>query len=153
MTELPIDGIYWRYHRLALNHWDKSWKTPTLPDYMEGYESAYTVELLLVVSKQVTIDQISISGSHSHMLNLILYTLYLNNYAYWLHFVVFWWWSILSLWFMITSLALGQSYDCPSASEVIMKNMTIYITCTHKQLITYITIAKQNTTKPYVYLI
>ena len=24
---------------------------------------------------------------------------------------------------MIISLALGQSYDCPSASEVIMKNM------------------------------
>ena len=25
--------------------------------------------------------------------------------------------------FMVTSLALGQSYDCPSAGEVTMKNM------------------------------
>ena len=30
----------------------------------------------------------------------------------------------LSVFFRVTSLALGQSYDCPSASEVTLKNMS-----------------------------
>ena len=38
-------------------------------------------------------------------------------------FVVVWYRSVLSIFFRVTSLALGQSYDCPSASEVILKNM------------------------------
>ena len=33
---------------------------------------------------------------------------------------------ILPIFFRITSLALGQSYDCPGASEVILKNMGKY---------------------------
>ena len=32
-------------------------------------------------------------------------------------------WLILPISFRVTSLALGQSYDCPSASEVILKDM------------------------------
>ena len=34
--------------------------------------------------------------------------------------------------FRITSMALGQSYDCPSASEVILKDMGKCITWIHK---------------------
>ena len=34
----------------------------------------------------------------------------------------------LSIFFRVASLALGQSYDCPSASEATLKNMDIYIT-------------------------
>ena len=34
--------------------------------------------------------------------------------------------------FRITSMALGQSYDCPSASEVILKDMGKCITRIHK---------------------
>ena len=38
-------------------------------------------------------------------------------------FVVVWYHLILPISFRVTSLALGQSYDCPSACEVILKNM------------------------------
>ena len=31
--------------------------------------------------------------------------------------------SILAIFFRVTSLALGQSYDCPSATEVTLKKM------------------------------
>ena len=31
--------------------------------------------------------------------------------------------NLLPISFRITSLALGQSYDCPNASEVILKDM------------------------------
>ena len=35
--------------------------------------------------------------------------------------------------FMVTSLALGQLYDCPSASEVTMKDMGKQITQLYKE--------------------
>ena len=45
-------------------------------------------------------------------------------------FVVGWQWSKLPMFFRVTSLALGQPYDCPSASEATPKNMGKPITCT-----------------------
>ena len=46
-----------------------------------------------------------------------------KNYAHYLHFVTF---CCLGQFYPIscrvTSLALGQSYDCPSASEVTLKD-------------------------------
>ena len=41
--------------------------------------------------------------------------------------------------FRVTSLALGQSYDCPSASEATLKDMEKQITCNQNK-------AKHNTT-------
>ena len=35
--------------------------------------------------------------------------------------------NVLSIFFRVTSLALGQSHDCPSASEATLKNIYIYI--------------------------
>ena len=49
-----------------------------------------------------------------------------------------WFITYLPISFRVTSLALGQSYDCPSASEVTLKNMDKMI-CTKTQ---------QNTTMP-----
>ena len=43
-------------------------------------------------------------------------------------FLVVWQQSFLLKFFGIASQALGQSYDCPSASEAILKNMDIWIT-------------------------
>ena len=37
--------------------------------------------------------------------------------------IVIWWQSILLIPFRVTSLPLGQSYDCPSVSEVTLKDM------------------------------
>ena len=37
--------------------------------------------------------------------------------------VSIWYWLILLMSFRVTSLVLGQSYDCPSASEVTLKDM------------------------------
>ena len=45
-----------------------------------------------------------------------------------LRFIVVWYWSILPISFSVASLALGQSYDCPSASEVTLNDMDEYIT-------------------------
>ena len=43
---------------------------------------------------------------------------------FWYHYHRLWLQDIyLAIFVMITSLALGQSYDCPSASEVILKDM------------------------------
>ena len=41
---------------------------------------------------------------------------------------------ILSIFFRVTSLALGQSYDCPSANEAILKNMDKNFTRIHQKL-------------------
>ena len=38
-------------------------------------------------------------------------------------FVVVWYWSILPIYFTIASLALGQSFDCPSANEASLKDI------------------------------
>ena len=40
-----------------------------------------------------------------------------------LSFVLIWWWLILPIFLWVTSLALGQSHDCPSASEVTLKDI------------------------------
>ena len=42
--------------------------------------------------------------------------------------------SIKKWFFRIASLALGQSYDCPSASRAILKNMGKYFTKIHQDL-------------------
>ena len=49
-----------------------------------------------------------------------------------LYFVVVWYQSILSISIRVNSLALGQSYDCPSASEVTLKNMGKCMTWIYK---------------------
>ena len=46
------------------------------------------------------------------------------------------WYRFLPISFRVTSLALGQSYDCPSASEVNLKDMGKLVTWIHKELIT-----------------
>ena len=46
-------------------------------------------------------------------------------------FVVVTYQSILPICFRVTSLALGQSYDCPSASNATLKNMGKYIPWIH----------------------
>ena len=45
-----------------------------------------------------------------------------------LFLVVVWYFLILPTSFRVTSLAPGQSYDCPSASEVTLKDMGIWFT-------------------------
>ena len=46
---------------------------------------------------------------------------------------LFWHKLILPVLFRVTSLPLGQSYDCPSASEVTRKDMDQWITCILQQ--------------------
>ena len=58
----------------------------------------------------------------------------------------------LSIFFRIASLALGQSYDCPSASEATLKNMDKYITLYSEAILIdmgkfYHIESQQNTTK------
>ena len=40
-----------------------------------------------------------------------------------MYFIVVQYQSILPMSFRVTSLVLGQSYDCPSASEATLKNV------------------------------
>ena len=59
-----------------------------------------------------------------------IFTAYPKDYTHDLcydTFAVFWYQLFVSKSFRITSLALGQSYDCSSASEVTLKNMCQYI--------------------------
>ena len=62
----------------------------------------------------------------------IIYTVYPINmymvllYMFYCGFIIssHWIWEIhLPIFFWVTSLVLGQSYDCPSTSEVTLKNM------------------------------
>ena len=46
-----------------------------------------------------------------------------TSYFVVLRFVVVWYQSMLPISSRVTSLALGQSHDCPSASEATLKNM------------------------------
>ena len=52
-------------------------------------------------------------------------------------FVVVWLLSILSISFRVTLLALGQSYDCPSAGEATLKDMGNWFTKIHNELYYY----------------
>ena len=52
-------------------------------------------------------------------------------------FDMVWHWPFLPTLFRVVSLALGQSCDCPSASETTLKNMGKSITWIHRQLIWY----------------
>ena len=52
-------------------------------------------------------------------------TVHLENYAWCSDFVAIWYWLLLPIPFRVTSLALGQSYDSPSASEVTLKRMAM----------------------------
>ena len=45
----------------------------------------------------------------------------------WLCLVVVGYWASLVISFRVASQALGQSYDCPSASEATLRNIGIYI--------------------------
>ena len=47
----------------------------------------------------------------------------MHNVKSLLYFVVVYNPSILPIFFKVTSLALGQSWDCPSASETTLKDM------------------------------
>ena len=51
------------------------------------------------------------------------HTIHPNNYTHDLYFVVVRYEPILSISFRVTSLALGQSYDCPNTREVTLKDM------------------------------
>ena len=58
------------------------------------------------------------------------FKVHIMNYMHGLHIVVFCGGSILifvPISFRVASLALGQSYDCPSASEATLKNMGKWI--------------------------
>ena len=81
----------------------------------------------------------------------IQYTVHPKYYMYGLCFVVFCCGKILPIFFKVTSLALGQSYDCPRASEATLKNMSKYAAyeCTKNY---EITTTKQSTTKWWAYL-
>ena len=61
---------------------------------------------------------------------------------------------ILIISFKVPSLALGQSYDCPSASEATLKDMVIIGDLDHLNTLRSdnINIKKQNYTRPCVYL-
>ena len=50
-------------------------------------------------------------------------TVYPKNYAYDLCFVEVWYRSFKPISFRVALMALGQSYDCPSASEATLKDM------------------------------
>ena len=63
--------------------------------------------------------------------------------------VVVWYQTILLISFRITSLALGQLYDCPSANEIILIDMGKHIKNWQRIYITATT--KQSTTKQYAY--
>ena len=52
-----------------------------------------------------------------------------------LWFDVLGYWSIISIYFMVASLELGQSCDCPSAGEATLKNMGKWITWNRYKLI------------------
>ena len=49
---------------------------------------------------------------------------------------------ILPVSFWVASLALGQSYDCPSASEATLKDMGEYVTRIHTKNYIYVCIAR-----------
>ena len=51
------------------------------------------------------------------------------------YFIVARYGYILPLSFRVTSLALGQSYDCPSACEATLKDMHTKFTGNHKELV------------------
>ena len=46
-------------------------------------------------------------------------------------FVVVWYGLIIPIFFRVASLALGQSYDCPSASEATLKSIGKYVIWIH----------------------
>ena len=48
---------------------------------------------------------------------------------------VVWHWSVIPISFRVSSLALGQSYDCPSASETTLKDMGKWATWIYNKLI------------------
>ena len=61
---------------------------------------------------------------------LIMHTLVLSFVLFWFYYQLLIHMSNSPIFSRVTSLALGQSYDCPSASEAILKDMgkVTYIT-------------------------
>ena len=75
-----------------------------------------------------------------------------SNYAHPWPFAMSWCGMVLvdlTISFRVTTLALGQSYDCPSASEATLKKRCESIS--YESTMSYITITKQSTTKPCTY--
>ena len=67
--------------------------------------------------------------SHAHILVLLSFDVFVFS-LFWIHMIY------LPIFFSVTSLALGQSYDCPSASEVTLKDMgkiNLYHIANHKR--------------------
>ena len=62
--------------------------------------------------------------------------------------VVVWYPTIQPISFMIISLTLWWSYDCPSASEMTLEDMKMFLV--KPTWIDYISLTKQTTTKPYI---
>ena len=58
--------------------------------------------------------------------------------------VAVWCWSILSISFRSTSLALRQSFDCPSASEVTLKDMGKWIIWIYYKVCLHITLSNHH---------
>ena len=56
----------------------------------------------------------------------------MNTLGVLLCFVVIWYQPILPISFRVTSLVMGQSYNCPNASEANLKNIDKFITQIHK---------------------
>ena len=65
--------------------------------------------------------------------------------------VVVWHLHILPMSFRVTSLALGQSYDCPSVSEATLKNMGKKISWSHHHNWSQKYTTKQSKTQPCAY--
>ena len=83
-------------------------------NWLTLHEVQYICSILY--SNRWNIAIFHVSGSHCiwrilHMVHTLLW------------FMVVWYHSILPISLRVTSLALRQSYDCPSASEVTQKNM------------------------------
>ena len=94
----------------------------------------FVLNYLFLISTQDTMYMVSAQ-------KFSLYVQYVPQHIHMvlLCFILFWWYSwwihelYLPIFFRVASLALGQSYDCPSASEVTLNDM---IKIDHQLLIT-----------------
>ena len=68
-----------------------------------------------------------------------------------LHFVAITCWLILPISFRVASVALGQAYDCPSASEATLKDMGKRITAIHDKMMVYPKHIKHTETEPVLW--
>ena len=94
------------------------------PDTNSEWNKNYTVGvcsfLCLILNQYWIITQCGPVLNHHTMWFITIQPM---DYAYASCFVVIRYWPILPIFFGIPSLALGQSYDCPSACEGIVTNI------------------------------